>query len=174
MSQPFIVSLATLKRTEGAVKPFVCEAEFSEEIVVGLMTLPQRRLIRIHGDLQSVGDGVLVLAEIRTTLDFQCSRCLRQGSQDFLIDIQELYIYPERKMEYEDEDVRHIDHETIDLEEAARDAIILEQPLSPLCSEDCPGLCLKCGVDLKDSPDHSHSDTTDSRWLSLTEWARMS
>ncbi|MDR0488907.1 MAG: DUF177 domain-containing protein [Propionibacteriaceae bacterium] len=170
----FTISLATLKRTEGAAKSFTLEAEFPDEIVVGLMTLPKGRTIRVHGDLQSVGDGVLVLGEVRTTLDYQCSRCLKQGSQDFQIDIQELYVYPEREAEYEDEDVRHIDHDSIDLEEAARDAIILEQPLSPLCTEECPGLCLICGVDMNQNPDHNHDDVVDSRWLSLAEWAKMS
>ena len=34
----------------------------------------------------------------------------------------------------------------IDLEPLARDAVLLELPLTPLCAEDCQGLCSTCGA----------------------------
>jgi uncharacterized protein len=34
----------------------------------------------------------------------------------------------------------------LDLESLARDAVMLELPLAPLCSEDCLGLCPQCGA----------------------------
>jgi uncharacterized protein len=38
--------------------------------------------------------------------------------------------------------------EVIDLESIIREQIILTLPLKPLCSEDCRGLCTRCGVNL--------------------------
>ena len=44
---------------------------------------------------------------------------------------------------------------------------MLALPLTPLCREDCQGLCATCGERLDDLPeDHSH-DTTDARWGAL-------
>ena len=48
-----------------------------------------------------------------------------------------------------------------------RDAVVLDLPLAPLCSEDCLGLCPDCGVRLAEDPSHAH-DTSDPRWAALT------
>ncbi len=54
----------------------------------------------------------------------------------------------------------------IDLQPTLRDAVELDLPLAPLCSEDCLGLCPDCGVRLEDDPQHAH-DTSDPRWAAL-------
>ena len=51
-----------------------------------------------------------------------------------------------------------LDGDLLDLEPALRDALVLELPLSPLCSLDCPGLCGQCGVRLADAgAGHGHA-----------------
>ena len=46
---------------------------------------------------------------------------------------------------------------------------MLDLPLSPLCRDDCRGLCAGCGERLDDLPaDHTHT-TTDPRWAALAE-----
>jgi uncharacterized metal-binding protein YceD (DUF177 family) len=48
-----------------------------------------------------------------------------------------------------------------------RDLVVLSLPLSPVCSEDCQGLCVDCGQRLDDLPaDHSH-ELLDPRWAGL-------
>jgi uncharacterized protein len=48
-----------------------------------------------------------------------------------------------------------------------RDAVVLALPLSPVCSQDCQGLCVGCGRRLEDLPaDHSH-ELVDPRWAGL-------
>ena len=55
----------------------------------------------------------------------------------------------------------------LDLEPALRDAVVLALPLTPLCDEDCGGLCSTCGERLDDLPeDHSH-DLVDPCWAAL-------
>ena len=174
MSRQFVISLTTLKRTEGASKDFHCEGSFDDPIEVGLTSLPAGNSLRVDGTLQSVGDGVLMSGVLVCSVDFQCSRCLQQGSQTAEIPVQELFIYPEKQTQYDDEDVRFITEESIDLTDTIRDALILDQPLSPLCTPDCRGLCQECGADLNADPDHDHGDGVDSRWLTLTEWGKMS
>ena len=44
--------------------------------------------------------------------------------------------------------------------------MVLTLPLTPLCEEDCPGLCAQCGAKLADDPEHGHADV-DPRWAAL-------
>jgi uncharacterized protein len=44
------------------------------------------------------------------------------------------------------------DGRRLDLRETVREALLLEVPISPLCREDCPGLCPKCGAELSLGP----------------------
>ena len=53
--------------------------------------------------------------------------------------------------------LRLTDHHELDLEEEVRDAILLAEPIAPLCREDCPGLCVVCGQELGSGP-HDHPD----------------
>jgi len=46
----------------------------------------------------------------------------------------------------EDEDAYPLSGDELDLEPLARDAVLLELPLAPLCAPDCRGLCPQCGT----------------------------
>jgi uncharacterized protein len=49
--------------------------------------------------------------------------------------------------------------------------VVLDLPFSPLCTEDCRGICPVCGADLNDDPDHGHDDDVDPRWGDLQQWS---
>jgi uncharacterized protein len=44
----------------------------------------------------------------------------------------------------------------------------LELSFSPVCREDCPGLCATCGVALATAEPGHHHDQIDPRWAKLT------
>ena len=56
--------------------------------------------------------------------------------------------------------------DTVDLEEVVRDAVADALPFTPLCSDDCPGLCDQCGASLVEDPTHAHN-VIDPRWSVL-------
>ena len=58
---------------------------------------------------------------------------------------------------------------TIDLEPALRDALVLELPLSPLCGDDCLGLCPQCGVRLADAPPGHGHEERGPMWAALKD-----
>ena len=45
--------------------------------------------------------------------------------------------------------------------------MVLDLPFQPLCREDCAGLCVECGANLNDDPEHSHDEPIDPRWAAL-------
>ncbi|HEY6309477.1 MAG TPA: YceD family protein [Streptosporangiaceae bacterium] len=70
----------------------------------------------------------------------------------------------------QDDEERYLDSDLLDLEPAFRDAVVLALPMSPLCRDDCPGLCVECGVPLADAgPGHRHEDAPDPRWAALKQ-----
>jgi uncharacterized protein len=73
--------------------------------------------------------------------------------------------------EEQDEEELYLDGDLLDLEPVLRDAVVLALPMSPLCREDCPGLCVECGAPLADAgPDHRHDKAPDPRWAGLKQF----
>lgn len=104
--------------------------------------------------LEGVAEGVLVNAAVHAPLVGECSRCLELFAASAAVAFTELY---ERDAPDEDTDGYLLVGDLLDLEPALRDALLLELPLAPLCSEDCAGLCPECGVRLAEAgPQHSH------------------
>jgi uncharacterized protein len=161
----FQVSLRDLKRTQGAHKSFRVEGTYAVVAAAGLAVLPAGRLVVAEGTLEAVGDGVLVTAIAQAEVDAQCSRCLTPFVTPAEVAVQELFVYDDRVDEFDDEDVLPIVGDQIDLADAIRDAILLDQPLIPLCREDCRGLCPRCGADLNTTPDHQHAGVVDDNPL---------
>ena len=54
----------------------------------------------------------------------------------------------------------------LDLEPLARDAVLLELPLAPLCTEDCQGLCPTCGAN-RNTESCDCAPPADPRWAAL-------
>ena len=44
---------------------------------------------------------------------------------------------------------------------------VLALPLAPVCREDCPGLCPRCGARLADVDQGHRHDEVDPRWAAL-------
>jgi uncharacterized protein len=84
-------------------------------------------------------------------------------------DFQELFVYPDtRSGGNAGDDELRLEDDLIDLEPVLRDAVLLALPLSPLCRDDCPGLCVECGARLADDPEHRHDAPVDPRWAALS------
>ena len=118
--------------------------------------------IVIDGRLESVHEGILVSANVSGEAETVCSRCLDPLKLDVDVEFQELFAYS-----LTDEDDLIITDETIDLEQVVRDAVVLSLPFQPICSSDCEGLCIDCGLKIADNPQHVHEAPVDPRWNAL-------
>ena len=120
---------------------------------------------RVH--LGRTNRGLLVDADFTTTLATQCARCLRDIGVPFAFEIHDealpaIDIHSGRVLTISPEDeeagvIRLNDHHELDLEGPIREAIVLALPIAPLDREDCPGLCIVCGLPL-DEGNHDHPD----------------
>jgi len=114
--------------------------------------------------LSRTNRGLLVEADIATSLAGECSRCLRDVEVPIEIHVEEEAL-PALDMTTgapldtsTDSDVlRLTDHHELELESPVREAVILAEPIAPLCEPDCPGLCPVCGERLA-GPPHAHAE----------------
>jgi uncharacterized protein len=118
--------------------------------------------------------GILAHADLRTALDLECSRCLREIVYPVDVRLQEEYLpsldlATGRPVPTDDEpDVARLsDHHELDLETPVREAIQLAEPIAPLCSPDCPGLCIVCGLRLDEGAHDHPEDDIDPRLEAL-------
>ncbi|MEA2609742.1 MAG: hypothetical protein QOJ75_1985 [Chloroflexota bacterium] len=117
-----------------------------------------------HVRLLRTNRGILAHADLHAALALECSRCLRDVTIPLEIRLQEEYlpsldIATGRPLsDAEEPDVLRLsDHHELDLETPVREAILLAEPIAPLCQPDCPGLCIVCGGRL-DEGSHDHPD----------------
>lgn len=134
-----------------------------------VIAVPEGSDVELELMLESVLEGVLVSGSVRGRAVGECVRCLDGVDQEVEASLTELYAYPDRQPPEgadEDDEVRELQDELIDLEPALRDAVVPALPYRPLCRTDCPGLCPECGARLADETDHGHP-STDPRWEAL-------
>lgn len=109
--------------------------------------------------------GLLLDVDAATAIATACSRCLDDivvplafHAEDEVLPSLDLSTGAALDVSDEPEITRLDDHHQLDLEPLLGDAIVMAEPIAPLCQPDCPGLCPVCGVRLKDEPGHRHDD----------------
>lgn len=127
--------------------------------------------------LTRTGQGILVGGTLRTETRITCSRCLCLFTCPLIFNITEEYfptidVSSGNPLPLPDEPgVFTIDeHHTLDLAEAICQYTLMSIPMKPLCQVDCPGLCPKCGKELKQGPCSCQGEEVDPRWAKLRDY----
>jgi uncharacterized protein len=158
-----------------------------DDLRLELIGVPAGADVALEVRFEAVSEGVLATGTATMPLAGECARCLAPLTSSVTVGFQELYLYAEGRHdkhekhdrydkhdEQEEQDageLYHLDGDLLDLEPAFRDAAVLALPMSPLCREDCPGLCAECGVPLADAgPGHRHDAAVDPRWAALRQF----
>ena len=97
---------------------------------------------------------VLGVARVEGTasslLDLSCDRCGKEFSREKVVELNCLLA---TELEDEEHDEIYLtEGNEVDLEEVAGTAFILAMDTKNLCSDNCKGLCAKCGADLNNGP----------------------
>ena len=169
--KPLVLDTRELGRRPGSMRQVRFPAPAPDDLGVELIGVPPGSEIDLDLRLESVMEGVLVSGTATAALTGECGRCLEPVNDTLTVPLQELFAYPESTTEAtsDDDETATMEGDHLDLEPALRDAVVLSLPLTPLCREDCSGLCADCGERLDDlPPDHTH-EVTDTRWSALQD-----
>ncbi|MFC4335655.1 YceD family protein [Salininema proteolyticum] len=164
-----VVDTAPLERAAGVSEPLVGEVPIAEDMGLDMIKVPARSALSLDLLLTAVSEGVLVTGEVTADVTGECARCLAPIEDALTVDLQELYAYEGSTTDQTTgtDEIARLDGDLLDLEPAVRDALVLAMSASPVCREDCPGLCADCGRPWDELPDDHRHDKIDPRWAEL-------
>ncbi|MCW2701087.1 MAG: hypothetical protein JWQ45_2622 [Blastococcus sp.] len=170
-ANPWNVDLRELGRRAGSLLQVQRTAPAPADWRVELIGVPEGAEIELRLRLEAVMEGVLVTGDLDVPVEGSCARCLEPIEDTLHLGVQELYAYRGSTTEAtsEEDEVRRLEGDFLDLGPLVRDTVVLSLPLSPVCTEDCGGLCVDCGLRIDDLPaDHTH-EVVDPRWAALAQ-----
>jgi uncharacterized protein len=106
-------------------------------------------------NLSRTGPEVLVRGEVRARFTVPCARCLEVTTVDIRAPFATTYVpagASEARAADDDPDLATYEGDEIDLQDLAREQVLLGIPMSALCRSDCKGLCPQCGKELNLGP----------------------
>lgn len=132
--------------------------------------------VKIEGTLTKRIAQADIEGEISAAVVMECSRCLQTVEKFLNFPLNVGYVAPENYSAAKEVEVRTgdlevalFDGQNIDIKELAREQILLNLPIQVFCSEDCKGLCPKCGANRNLINCNCEEKEVDPRWQSLRE-----
>lgn len=111
---------------------------------------PVSHEVTVEGEAYSSADVLHLDLTARTTLDAVCDRCGKAFAQDK--EVPYSCMLAQELQDEENDEIVLLEQDKVDVGELARTAFILGMDTKTLCSEDCKGLCPRCGADLNLGP----------------------
>lgn len=141
-------------------------------LVVTSSSVPPPADVVVDANLEVVNGGVVVTGTVTSPWIGECRRCLGPVTGQLVAPVREVY---ERASRLHGDDLEAADEaetypltgDTLDLEPLARDALLLELPMAPLCRPDCAGLCPTCGADLSEGACGCTDEPRNPVWAGL-------
>jgi len=132
---------------------------------------------KVSGRASGKRDEVSVRGEIKGTVEVACNRCAGPVAVALEIEFNAAFVPRERaaslteNVELQEEDLAlsYYEDGAVDIDELAREQILLALPLRQLCREECRGLCPACGKDLNVVQCSCQKVEIDPRWAALAD-----
>ncbi len=142
-ARPFIVASAALRKQVGTSRH-----EHRRGSIPGLAALgvvvPDEAEVDVDLTLSSYPGGIMAVGVVTAPWVGECRRCGGPVSGTVVSSVRERFAPAGGSGQ--DEDAYRLSGDELDLEPLARDAVLLDLPLAPLCAEACLGLCPRCGA----------------------------
>lgn len=136
---------------------------------------------RVGGRVSRKRQRVHVRGTVAAEVEVYCDRCVAPVAVPVNAEFDVSYDPPDADEANESTELQADDlaasvytGESIDLDELAREQILLALPSRSLCREDCRGLCPTCGGDLNQQSCACEQQQTDPRWAGLAALKKSS
>lgn len=101
--------------------------------------------IAIKGTLVNRAGILTIDFSVNVTMKLDCDRCLNEFERDFSFDFNHILV---RSTNRQNDEYIVCSEDKLDLDELAISDLLLQLPTKTLCSDDCKGLCYRCGSNL--------------------------
>ena len=161
MKRPFVVHIASIRGTIGAREDVDLSVEM-EELQTSGGVVPEGTPVTFVGAVEKIEGGMVATGHVHTSWEGECRRCLGVARGNIDIDVREVF-----ELEPVEGESYKLEHDSVDLEPVVREAVMLELPIAPVCSEDCKGLCPNCGINRNEATCDCDTEVKDPRWAVL-------
>ena len=128
--------------------------------------------VNVKCKMDKTHSQIVLFCELEFTYNCDCDRCTVNYNTKLENKFELVYLFSEKLSEEVDEEdlnVHYINRDTdfIDISEEVREYCILAIPYKNLCTEECKGLCYKCGTDLNETKCKCEDEKIDPKWEAL-------
>ena len=159
-----LLNVKPILHTPGKRLDFQFELDLSDMEFSG--RYPISRPVAVSGEVRNTAGILELTLNAKSTLDAVCDRCGKAFAQEK--DVPFACMLAEELQNEENDEIVLLEDGMVDVGDLARTAFILDMDTKTLCSEDCKGLCPRCGADLNLGP-CSCKKETDSRLAVLAK-----
>lgn len=123
--------------------------------------------IRVEGDIKDMGGYILLQAKCTARYNTKCARCLKPLTGECEISFERPVATKLATEDTEEEYLLVGENSSINIDEPVSEELLLSLPFRSLCSDDCKGLCPKCGCDKNTTECSCVTKEIDPRWAAL-------
>ena len=113
---------------------------------------PVTEPVKASGTVRNTAGVLVMKGEITTCIHGICDRCAAEFDREMVIPIDAVLVTELAHEENEDEWVFTLEGDSADLDDIVRTIFVLNMDSKLLCSDDCKGMCCRCGKNLNDGP----------------------
>ena len=139
-----ILDLEPIFNNEGMVKEFDYELDFSAQELSGFK--PFAKPVKVIGNVGNKTGIVELAAKADFELELNCDRCAKPITVPVQTEISHTLVT--HLNDETNDELLLISDLRFDLDEIVTEDVFLNLPAKFLCSDDCKGMCFKCGKDL--------------------------
>ena len=145
-----LLGLSKIIECPGASVPFSTSVDLSD-LQFGTC-YPLSEPVLASGTVRNTAGVLVMKGEITTTLHGVCDRCAADFDEALEFPIDVVLVTELSNEDSEDEWVFPLEGDSADLDDIIRTVLVLNMDSQLLCSDDCKGLCCRCGKNLNDGP----------------------
>lgn len=164
-----LISVLQAKNELGGRQPFQFVTTADKLNIEGQHPYKEGDII-VTGEMVNLGDSLTIQGTIKAQASYECNRCLiffeRQETILFAEDFREANQPVSHGVD--EDDFMIYEGDFIDIDELVRENLLLNEPLQPLCSESCLGLCPVCGVNRNQATCSCNQTSIDPRLAVLS------
>ena len=113
---------------------------------------PVTEPVKVSGTVRNTAGVLVMKGEITTCIHGICDRCAAAFDREMELPIDAVLVTELANEENEDEWVFTLEGDSADLDDIVRTIFVLNMDSKLLCSDDCKGMCCRCGKNLNDGP----------------------
>lgn len=166
-----VIDTRTVARTPGAMTGVRRAAVLPSDVGVELIRIPEGSQVQLDLTLTFVDEGVLATGSVTGQAEVECARCLGRFTTETAVSLTEMYAAEgtAAAVGADEDEVRVLDGDLLDLEPALIDSFGVEFPMSPTCTDYGHDACVNPDTPAPDGISGAAEGRIDPRWAALAE-----